>query len=246
MLQRDGSGEGPRIGRENSGEVWERAWEQRWNEPAWETRAASGRAQSRPSISQGWVQVRDMLPSAAGGEPGIRPGVVPASASSSRSGLLGVSAQSRSLILTPAGLIRASSKQKVEPGLLSQTQGHREVDTPPAQPGAPPRTLPGRGDPATRASPVNSGSRNPSRVPGTLWWHWWPVGSLESSPWPGLLHPCPCPRFAASSQGAGRGAPGRPRRRAIPVTVSYRHVMCGAQSRLWPAALTCALPSLIP
>lgn len=65
----------------------------------------------------------------------IRPSVVPASGSSAHSSLLGVSARSGRLIPDPAGLIRASSKQKVvSQSLLSRGTG---VDTPPAQRGAP-------------------------------------------------------------------------------------------------------------
>lgn len=190
--------------------------------------------------------MRDRLPSAAGGEPQIPPGVVPASSSTARSGLRGVSAQSRRLIPAPARLIRAFSKQKVSSqGFLSQPQVHQGIDTPPAQPAASPQTPPGTGSPATRAPPVRA-SRSPSRVLET------PLVTGDSSghrshiPGPGRSLQSPGPGFAASSRGAGRGAPGRPRPRAIPVAVSYRHVMYGAQSCLRPAALTCAPPFLIP
>lgn len=69
------------------------------------------------------------------------------------------------------------------------------------------------------------------------------LGRRGQVPGPGRFLPRPSPWFRASSRGAGRGAPGRPRSRAIPVAVSYCHVTCGAQSRLPPAALTrAALP----
>lgn len=83
--------------------------------------------------------MRDVLPSAAGGETQIPPAVVPASSSTARSDLLGVSAQSRRLIPAPAGFIRAFSKQKVaSQGFLSQAQVHQGVDTPLVQPAASP------------------------------------------------------------------------------------------------------------
>lgn len=138
----------------------------------------------------------------------VRPGVIPASCSSERSGLLGVSAQNRRLIPALAGLIRASSKQKVaSQGRFSQAQRHRGGRHSSRPAGRPSPDTNRHKVPATRASPV-SASRTPAGYPGPAGDRRL-VGSPESCPRPGPLAPASRPSVLSQQPGRGAGRAGK-------------------------------------